>query len=225
MLAGTRFLGPLTAVSDVLAAAGIAFTPGEDELRPARITAVLAEDLPLEYFEVELVRRTRGWDVALAHAIGELEAACLAPADLPTDTPQARDLARLWRRLDACSGTSFTRARIYREAAKLLACSPAAWPHRGPVLTAVTGHETAAQAAFLRAIPGAILAIQPARPRRDEQLARVSALYGAAARDALASAAPPPDGGTERDLLARYLFADVEALTEDMKQRQVASQK
>lgn len=219
ILAGTRFLGPLTAAGDVLAAAGAAFTPGEDALRAARIVALLAEDPPLEYFELELLRRTRGWDAALARAIGELESACLGPADLSAGDARSRDLALLWRRLDASSGASFTRARTYREAAGALARSHGAWPHRGPALAVVTGHETAAQAAFIRAIPSATLAVQAASPRAAALLARVESLYGKPARDALAAAPAPADGGTERDLLARTLFTDVEALVDPARRR------
>ncbi|WP_242333384.1 PD-(D/E)XK nuclease family protein [Anaeromyxobacter sp. SG66] len=218
-LAGTRFLGPLTAASEVLHAGSVPLTLGEDELRPARLVTLLAEDLPLDYFDLELVRRTRGWDVALARAIGELESAGLGPSDLPTDEPRARDLALLWSRLDAAGPSSFSRARVYREATRLLA---KAWPHRGPVLAVVTGHESAVQAAFLRSIPSLTLAVQASSPRPPGLVNRVRALYGDTAADALARAEPPADDGSERGLLARYLFGDVDALADPARRRSAA---
>jgi hypothetical protein len=222
VLAGTRFIGPLTAAYNVLTAAGMTFMPGEDDLRLARISALVASEaseLRLEYFKVDLLRRTRGWEVALARALGELESARLRPENLPANDARARDLGVIWRRLDALAESSFTRARTYGEATAAVARSSVSWPHRGPVLAVVTGHETAAQAAFLRAIPSVTLAIQAASPRREDLLARVAALYGGPARDALASAPPPPEDGSERALLARHLFANVEALTDPKRRR------
>src|SRR5215208_7224967 len=50
-LAGTRFVGPLTAAEEVLRAAGVAFDAGEEELRAARLLALFREDLALEHFD------------------------------------------------------------------------------------------------------------------------------------------------------------------------------
>src|SRR5512134_235443 len=77
-LAGARLVGPVTAAIDVLRAAGVTFSPGEDALRPARLLALFREGLPLEHFDLPLLRSTRGWDDAFAAAIGDLEAAGLA---------------------------------------------------------------------------------------------------------------------------------------------------
>ena len=74
-LAGTRFVGPLTLAREVLAGAGCDFTPGEESLRASRLLAVLEKDLPLEYFELTLLRGTQGWPDAFASAIGDLEVA------------------------------------------------------------------------------------------------------------------------------------------------------
>src|SRR5512138_2756220 len=51
VLAGTRFVGPLTAAIEVLRTAGVPFSPGEDTLRPARLLLLFREDLPLEHFQ------------------------------------------------------------------------------------------------------------------------------------------------------------------------------
>jgi hypothetical protein len=209
VLAGTRFVAPLGAAIEVLHAAGVPFAPGEEGLRPVRLRVLLGGDLALEHFDRALLRTTRGWDEAFSRAIGDLEGAGLAPADLPRDPPQARDLARVWARAAADAGSSWPAARVYAEAAALLAREPRAWPFDGPALAAVTGHEQAALASFLRAIPGVALALRPARPVRPRHVARVEALFGADARAALlaapGAAGPRP---TERDLLAGFLFAD-----------------
>ena len=209
-LAGTRFVGPTTLAREVLAGAGREWTAGEVALRPTRLLALFDEDLPLEYFRLDLVRRTPGWAEAFAGAIGDLEAAGLRPDGLPATSAKWRDLALLWRRVDLDAGPSASAARVHLEAAKLLEAG--APLDAGPILAAVTGHETAAHARFLCALPGATLALVVARPIRDRHLDRVAALYGVAARDALAGAPLPDQSATERDLLARYLFASPDVL-------------
>jgi hypothetical protein len=218
ILAGTRFLGPLTAAIEVLRTAGIPFSPGEDGLRPARLLALFREDLPLEHFGLDLLRTTRGWDDAFAAAIADLEAAGLGPDDLAGGSAPARDVARLWTRVAADAGASFSSGRVYREAAALLARGRGAWPHDGPTLALATGHEDAATARFLAAIPDVALALRAARPLPARHLERVERLYGAAARRALeahaaaASRLSTASPAAERDLLATYLLADAALL-------------
>ena len=215
VLAGARFVGPLTAALEVLRAAGVAFSDGEDSLRPARLLALFREDLPLGHFDLELLRRTRGWDETFAAAIGDLEAAGLSPSDLPGDTAQGRDLALLWSRVEADAGSSFSAARVYREAAAVLARDPRAWPLDGAVLAVATGWEDAALARFLVSVPGVTLALRLARPLRPRLLERAGALFGPDARAALERAARTvagPESRRERDLLAAFLFADAQAL-------------
>ena len=212
-LAGTRFIGPLTAAMEVLRAAGVPFSPGEDGLRPARLLALFHEDLPLEHFDLDLFRTTRGWDDAFAAAIDDLEAAGLSPSDLPTDTTHARDLALLWSRIASDAGSSFSAARVFIEAATLLSRDPRVWPFDGPALALATGYEDSALARFLAAIPEVTLALRTARPLRPRLLERVQMLFGSDARAALESARDFAAGPrTERDLLASFLFADSEAL-------------
>ncbi|HEU4382132.1 MAG TPA: PD-(D/E)XK nuclease family protein [Anaeromyxobacteraceae bacterium] len=210
-LAGTRLIGPYTAAVEVLRAAGVPFSPGEDRLRPARLLALFEERLPLEHFELDLLRETRGWDEAFASAIADLEAAGLSPSDLP-DAPEARDLALLWKRLTAEAGPSFGRARVSLEAAALLARDRRAWPFDGPALALATGHEDAAEARFLAAIPDVSLALRSARPLSPRFLDRVEALFGPEARAALTRAGEQPaSSNTERDRLASF-FLDPGAL-------------
>ena len=225
LLAGTRFIGPLTAATEILHAAGVAHASGEESLRPGRLLSLFREELPLEHFDLDLLRSTRGWDDAFARAIGVLESAGLSPADLPRDSAHARDLSLVWSRLAAQAGTSFTDARVYVEAGALLERDGRRWPFRGPTLAAVSGHESAAAARFLRAIPDLTLALWTARPVRRRHLERVEASFGSEARRALEGAgasawigsgrarqngAPPPS--TERDLLAAFLFQQPDVL-------------
>src|SRR5690349_8376750 len=184
-LAGARFVGPLTAAGEVLRAAGVAFAAGEEALRPARLLALFRRGVALEHFDLALLRRTRGWDEAFARAIQALEEAGLAPADLPADAAQARDVARVWAEVLGEAGASWTAARIHGEAAALLEREPRAWPFPGAVLAAVTGHESAAQARFVRAIPGLTLGVWRRRPLAERHLWRVAALFGERARAVL----------------------------------------
>jgi len=217
VLAGTRFVGALTLAREVLAAAGRSFRTGEEALRPARLTALFAEDLGLEHFDRSLARRTPGWAEAIAAALGDLEAGGLSPDRLPGSTGHWRDLALLWRRLDAAAGDSLTAARTYALATDAL--RRGIRPETGPVLAAATGRETLVQAAFVRELPDATVAILAARPLRDRHLDRVEALFGTEARNALASAPAPSASATERDLLAGHLFASPERLAEDGRPR------
>lgn len=216
-LVGTRFVGPLTLALEVVRDAGLDLVPGEEGLRPSRLLALFTGELKLEHFDLALLREATGWPAAFARSIGDLEAAGLKPDDLPAATAQWRDLAAIWKRLDADAGASSTAARTLLAAARLLEAG--ARPATGPVLAAVSGRETAALARFLAALPGATLALPAARPRRERYLARVDALYGRAARDALASAPLPEATATERDLLARFLFSSPALLADPARPR------
>jgi hypothetical protein len=224
VLAGTRFAGPLTLAQEVLAEAGRDFTSGEESLRAARLLALFEKELPLEYFERGLLRDTRGWPDAFAAAIGDLEGAGLSPDRLPTTSKPWRDVAMLWREVDSAAGNSFTGARVFLEAAAALqngspATGLATGLATGPILVTVTGRETAAEARFLCALPGATLALVAVRPLRPRHVERVEALFGKEARAALESAPLPAAVATERDLLARYLFAPPDILADPARPR------
>jgi RecB family exonuclease/inactivated superfamily I helicase len=214
VLAGTRFVGAVTLAMEVLHDAGVAFDPGEDSLRPARLLGLFHEELKLEYFDLDLIRRGGGWDEAFAQAIGTLEAAGLTTASLPATAPQWRDLGTLWKRLDAAAGASWTTARILREAAKRLAAG--AQVAGGPVLAAVTGHERAVHGAFVRAIAGVRIAVVRARPQRARHRERLQTLYACSAPDER----PDRDAvSTELQLLRGYLFAAPEVLADPKRPR------
>jgi hypothetical protein len=215
VLAGTRFVSPAAAAAAVLEAAGVPHTAGEEALRPARLLRLFREDLSLEHLDLDLLRSTPGWDEALASATGDLEAAGLAPADLPDAKALLRDLRLLWTRAAEEAGTSWTTARVQLEAAALLARGADAWPWRGRTLVVVSGHETAAAARFISAIPGVTLAFRVARPLRRRHLDRIGALFGPAAATAIAQPPPGSTSATERDLLATYLFERPEVVAAD----------
>jgi hypothetical protein len=216
-LAGTRFVGPATLAEEIVRSARINIRLGEGSLRAARLQTLLSTDLPLEYYDLHLLRSTPGWPEAFARAIGDLESAGVRSAKLPETTPQWRDLSLLWRSVDAAAGSSWSQARLYQEAAALLEAG--ARLEAGPVLAAVTGRETAAQARFLRALPGATLALHAARPVRERHLTRVAALFGQAARAALEATPPPASDATELDLLRRHLFSRPEQLADPARRR------
>jgi hypothetical protein len=208
-LAGTRFVGPAAVAEEILRGAGVELATGEEALRPARLGRILREAEGLEHFPPALFAATRGWEDAFARTIGDLERAGLSPADLARGTPHARDVGRVWERLERAAGRSLTAARVLREAAERLAADPRLWPHDGGVLALATGHESAVLALFLRAIPGLALGLLPARPLRARFLSRVERLFGPGARDALVSVSMDAEtpAATERDVLARDLFA------------------
>lgn len=210
VLAGCRFVGPATLALELLREAGDDLRPGEESLRPARLLSLLEQSPPFEHFDPALLLATPGWPDAFASAIHDLEAAGLTPDTVPAGTPRWRDLALLWRRADAAAGPSATSARIFLRAAERLGAGLRL--ATGPLLATVSGRETAALARFLRALPDATLALAVARPARERHLQRLEALFGPEARAALASAPPPASTATERDLLARFLFAPPEAL-------------
>ena len=216
-LAGTRFVGPLTLAQEVLAESGRHFTPGEEGLRAARLRSLFEKNLPLEYFDRALLRDTQGWPDAFASAIGDLEGAGLTPDRVPTTSKPWRDVARLWREVDSAAEVSLTGARIFTEAAAAL--QEGVRPATGPILVTVTGRETATEARFLGALPGAAFALVAARPLRPRHLERVEALFGREARAALEPAPLAGAAATERDLLARYLFAPPEVLADPARPR------
>lgn len=245
-LAGTRFITPLAAARHVLREAGIHCTPGEEALRPGRLLALFRAGIALEHFPLDLLRSKPGWDAAFAHTIGELEATGLRPEDVlavtagrgaasgvpgdpafseahtgaSADAPATlRDLAAVWRAVDQAAGASWSAARIYMEAAAALEWAPRIWPFFGATLAAVTGHVTAAEARFLRVIPGVTIVLLAARPIRAGYLERAGALFGREAGDALRAATAPRASATERDLLAAYLFEPPSVLADPDRPR------
>ena len=210
LLAGTRLVGPLLAAGEVLHGAGIAFTRGESELRPARLARLFRAGFALEHFDPRALDARPGWDEAFASALHALEAAGLRPEALPRESAHLRDLAALWSRLDEEAGASWTAARAYAEAAALLERDPGAWPYPGAVLAPVDGHEAATLARFLRAVPGNTVALRRALPAPERWVASLVVRYGAEAAALLAG--PPPARGvgtappTELQRLQALLF-------------------
>jgi hypothetical protein len=209
VLPGTLFLSAVAAAQGVLREVGTSFRLGEEELRPVRLARLFGrEDLGLKHFPVDLLRTAQGWDDAFAKTIGECERAGLAPADLEADShPALRDLGHVWALLDQEADASWTAARALGEASAVV--SAKTWPFAGATLAAVTGHESAVQARFVRAIPSVKVTLREARPYRAEHLERLRLLFGTDV--ATTPTAPLPSSGRERDLLAAYLFEPPEA--------------
>jgi hypothetical protein len=218
-LAGTRFLSPAAAAIAVLEAAGVEFTPGEEALRPARLLAFFRRGLPLQHFARELLATNPGWDDAFARTIGDLEATGLRPADLEAGTAPLRDVAAVWRATDDSAARSWTVARIFVEATAVLRQQPTLWPFAGGTLAATGSGITAAQAGFLRAIPGVTIGLLGMRPLRPRHAARLGALVGSEAAQALATAGAPRSTGSERALLASYLFEPPSVLADPARPR------
>jgi hypothetical protein len=192
----------------VLRNAAIEFEAGEEILRTIRLSALFRSGLSLGHFPVELLRSAPGWDDAFARTIWDLEGAGFRPEDIEVTgaAPQLKDVLTIWRALDKSAGHSWTFQRIYREAAIAVEQHPAAWPFPGPVLGCGVSDLTAAEARFLRAIPQVAIALWAARPVRKRYVERIERLFGAEAAAALESAKAPRASGSERDLLASYLF-------------------
>lgn len=218
-LAGTFFVPIYAAALAVLKHAGGTFAPGEEPLRRMRLVTVFRRELPLSYFHLEDLRRMRGWEDAFATTIGDLEAAGLRPSDLPDDGRRLRDLRVIWEALAESAGTSWTRARVFAEAASTLEARPEPWPFEGSVIASVRGDITAVESRFLRAIPNATLVLLAGRPRRVHHLERLQALVGPEAADALSKAEVPRSEENERELLASYLFESPEVLADSKRRR------
>lgn len=218
-LLGTKFITPIQAAAEVLAEANVAYEGGEDSVRSSRLLSLFrARKLALRYFTPALLTSRPGWDAAFAKTITELESAALTPqslAGLSRDAdPRIGDVAAVWAAIDAEAGNSWTTARQLREATAELTANPSYWPYDGPTFTAVTGHETAAHAAFIQAIPRVTLAVHRARPRRTSHAERIERLYGPGHRTAFEAPESHPPPTTERALLAAYLFESPQVLSD-----------
>lgn len=220
-LAGTRFLTPDIAAAEVLCGEGITFRAEEEALRKARLLALFRGGLPLEHFSLDLLRSKPGWDEAFALTVSDLEGTGLKPEDLegPGEILRFRDVAAIWRALDASAGQSWTDAQIYLEAAAALERNPGRWPFVGPTLAPVTGRVTAVEGRFLRAIPHVTLGLLVARPVRSHYLERIEALFGIPVGDALRSTNAPRSSSSERDLLVSYLFEPPAVLADPTRPR------
>lgn len=214
VLAGARFLTTGAAARAVLDAAGVAYEAGEEVRRPLRIRKVIRAGLALTLYRAEDLA-TRGWEEAVASSIDQLEAASLTPTDLDAlDDPRARDLATIWRAVDADAASSWTLPRIAIEAG----ARAGVWPFSGPVLAAVTSGITTADARFVRRLPRVTLGVVTGRPARPALRERVRALFGDAAADAGERVHHQPRDG-ELGLLAELLFESPQRLGAPARRR------
>ena len=208
VLAGTRFVPFSAAAAEVLRNAGAKFESGEEALRAARLSALFRSQMQLRHFSRDLLCSKPGWEEAFARTISDLEGAGLRPEDLDVSGQSAplQDVAAIWRAIDDSAGRSWTVQRTYLEAAIALDDRPETWPFQGTALAFVGGEITAAEARFFRAVPEMMIGLLAARPARERYLNRMEALLGKEVGNVLRSTAAPRVGGTERDLIASYLF-------------------
>ena len=221
-LAGTTFTTPVVAAHEVVTAAGVRVSLGEERLRALRLRDLFDAGADFAYFPPDLLRDSLGWDAAFARTIGDLERAGLRPEDLAavSDEARAADLASAWRYADERAGDSWTSARVLAAATERLREEPGAWPFDGPTLVVADPDESAALLQFLAVAPEAKRVILGARPVRERTLERVRVLLGDEAAVKLrANASPPPDGETECRILAGHLFEPAEALASPVRQR------
>lgn len=208
MLAGTRFVPFSAAAAEVLRNAGAKFESGEEALRAARLSALFRSQIQLRHFSRDLLRSKPGWEEAFARTISDLEGAGLRPVDLDVSGQSGplQDVAAIWRAIDDSAGRSWTVQRTYHEAAIALDDRPETWPFQGTALAFVGGEITAAEARFFRAVPDMMIGLLAARPARERYLNRLEALLGKQVGIVLRSTVAPRVDGTERDLIASYLF-------------------
>jgi ATP-dependent Lhr-like helicase len=217
-LAGTRFLTAAAAARATLDAAGVRHGVGEEVLRPIRIEKIMRTRPSLAAFRVDELA-TSGWYVAFADTIEQLEAAGLRPDDLAAiEDDRARDLATIWRLVDADAVNSWTLPRIIYEAAAVLEARPQVWPFDAPVLAAVTAGLDAGHARFLRAIPRVTSAVLAGRPARRRALDRITALLGRDAADAMIARGAAARPG-ELGILAELVFEAPERLGNPSRRR------
>ncbi len=101
--------------------------------------------MTFEYFDAGVVASTPGWEHAFASTLDALESAGLAPDDSADGrSARLRDIAALWRALDADAGASITAARALRDAAAALEADSSAWPFDGPTFVAIVTDESGA---------------------------------------------------------------------------------
>jgi hypothetical protein len=171
----------------VLSGAGVDFSTGEEDLRPARIQRRIDAGQVPSGFDPEAITGARGWDRAFARAIDELEHANLRPGDLAgLDDPRAAGVAGLWSALDEEVGSSWTRARAVWEAVQRLGDSN--WKPEGPIVAVVTADTPSAELQFLAALPGVVLTVHRGRVLDEARRAALANVMGleavAAAEDA-----------------------------------------
>ena len=221
MLAGTRFVPFSVAAAEVLRTFGSRFESDEEVLRPARLSALFRSQIKLQHFPLQLLRSNPGWEEAFARTISDLEGAGLRPnnLDAPDQLERLHDVAAVWGAIDDLAGRSWTAQRMYVEAAMALDDRPNKWPFSGPALAFVGGEVTVAEARFLSSVPELTMGILVARPAREHYLNRMDMLLGTEVGDVLRSTGAPRISGTERDLIASYLFEPPTTLADPARAR------
>ncbi|NUP07968.1 MAG: PD-(D/E)XK nuclease family protein [Polyangiaceae bacterium] len=229
VLAGTRFMTPVAAATEVLHAAGIAVRLDGSKRRRARLSRAFRLDLDLKHFPRELLLGATGWADAFARAIDELEAAALRPMNLRFEgaSSQLHDVATVWEATQDLAGDVWSGSRALAEAAAVLSRDIRMWPFDGPTLAALAPAFSVAEAHFAAVLPGAHVRLFAARPVRETYLDRVAEVLGgsfakalrAKPLDARAHVAANAASASERDVLAAYFLETPEVLADAARPR------
>jgi ATP-dependent Lhr-like helicase len=218
-LAGTRFFTAAAAARAVLDAGGIAYTLREEARRSLRVRKVLLTRPSLASYRVDDLC-TPGWESAFASTIEQLEAAALRPEDIAgVSDERMKDLATIWRMVDADAGSSWTASRALCEATALLGRQPTAWPFDAPVLAAVPLGIDTAHAKLLQTIPHVTAGVLVGRPARRHALARIHTLLGAEAAELIGRVPADRVRSDELGLLAEFLFEAPDRLASPLRRR------
>jgi hypothetical protein len=176
-LIGTRFLTLLQVACEVVRDAGEqASAPNDREIGPTLARRAFSQ-VELSRFIREDLLELPGWDAAFATTLRELEGALLSPDVLMrSPDPHVADVGRIYAALQARSelvsaGSILQRAAVLAGAAV----------RQIPTLAVVTGFESLAEVALLRALPGLTWAHWPVRPQREELTQRSRSLLGSPA--------------------------------------------
>jgi hypothetical protein len=173
-LIGTRFITLLQLASEVLLDAGEPHLPNDRELGPTFVREAF-KAIEFERFTYNDLVTLPGWDIAFTRTIADLDAVQLSPsACLSNSDAHIRDVGRVHEILRTRSDLRTIGGILTR------AVTPASsWKNQPATLAVITGFESPAELALLRALPSVTLAAWAVRPKRAAHAQRMHDLVGA----------------------------------------------
>ncbi|HET6338836.1 MAG TPA: hypothetical protein VFG30_36710, partial [Polyangiales bacterium] len=202
-LIGTRFLTLLQLASEVLLDAGEPHLPNDRELGPTFVREAF-DTTQFKRFDHNDLVTLPGWDIAFTRTIADLDAVQLSPsACLSSSDTHVSDVGRVHEILRARSDLR-TIGGILARAATLAS----SWKDQPATLAVITGFESPAELALLRALPSVTLAAWAVRPRRTAHAKRMQELVGADTADADPQSLIPAAPATTLHHLQIRLFED-----------------
>jgi RecB family exonuclease len=204
-LIGTRFVTLLQLASQILLEAGEPHQPNDRELGPAFAREAFSHTHFKDFVRQDL-QQLPGWDVAFTRTVSDLDAALLSPnACLGSNDPHIADVGRIHDALRHRSDLR-TIGDVLARAAK----HAATYSDHAPTLAVVTGFESPAELALLRALPEVTLAAWLVRPHRGVYAERFEALFGEQAPVLDPEALLGQRSRSALEHVQRRLFEDVE---------------